>query len=180
MDAPLVLSYRLIPSEVDDQSHGLGVVKSYPISFYEAAAEYKDPWELDIEQLKKRIGTEREFEPMHFTHPTTNINFGVKHSAYKAIPSMKEKLDGQMRLAEIIRAVKNQLWKEVSEMKGFRRIAIRVILILAVSAVIALLFLPLANTNWAEGMRTSIDAEGSQEGIGGEDGGARADMPAAF
>ena len=61
-------------------------------------------------------------------------------------------------------------------MKGFRRIAIQVILILAVSAVIALLFLPLANTNWAEGMRTGIDAERSQEDFDG----ARADMPAAL
>ena len=49
------------------------------------------------------------------------------------------------------------------------------IIILTVSALIAGLFLPLANTDWAEGMRTDANTGENQE-----DGGARVDMPAAF
>ena len=41
MDAPLVLSTIIIPSEVDDQVHGLDIAKRYPLELYEAAKEMK-------------------------------------------------------------------------------------------------------------------------------------------
>lgn len=105
MDSPLVLTSRLVPSEVDDQSHGLDVVWSYPLDLYEAALEYKYPWEVPLEQIKNRLGDEKQYEKMGFTHHTSNINFGVKCSAYKTIPTMEDKLKGQMELARRIRAV---------------------------------------------------------------------------
>jgi len=40
---------------------------------------------------------------MHYD--VTNINFGIRCSAYKTLPSMEDKLKGQMELAERIRAV---------------------------------------------------------------------------
>ncbi|OGM01846.1 DNA polymerase II large subunit [Candidatus Woesearchaeota archaeon RBG_13_36_6] len=105
MDAPLVLTTTVIPAEVDDMVHGMDIVWNYPLDFYEAAASYKYPKEVKIEQLGSRLGTKAQYEGMGFTHSTTNINYGVRCSAYKTLPTMEEKLKGQMELAKKIRAV---------------------------------------------------------------------------
>ncbi|MBT4823754.1 DNA polymerase II large subunit [Candidatus Woesearchaeota archaeon] len=105
MDAPLVLTITINPTEVDDQAHGLDVVWQYPLELYEAAEQYKNPWDVKIEQITHRLGKETQYEQMGFTHPTTNINEGVLCSAYKTLPSMKEKLQGQMDIARRIKAV---------------------------------------------------------------------------
>ncbi|MBS1267082.1 MAG: DNA polymerase II large subunit [Candidatus Woesearchaeota archaeon] len=105
MDAPLVLSSKLIPSEVDDMVHGVDVVWSYPLEFYNACLEYKYPYEVDIEQIADRLDTPGQYESMGFTHHTSDINMGITCSAYKTLPSMQEKLKGQMEIAKIIRAV---------------------------------------------------------------------------
>lgn len=105
MDAPLVLTTFIKPSEVDDQVLGLDVVWDYPKEFYEAALEYKKPTEFKVEQLGDRLDTENQYENMGYTHETTDINSGVNCSAYKTIPSMEDKLKGQMVLAERICSV---------------------------------------------------------------------------
>jgi len=105
MDAPLVLTTKLVPSEVDDMVHGMDVVFSYPLELYEAAMRYKYPWEVEVEQLKSRLHTPYQYEKIGFTHDTKNINIGVLCSAYKTIPTMEDKLKGQMGLAVKIRAV---------------------------------------------------------------------------
>src|SRR3989344_1688748 len=46
MDAPLVLTSFLDPSEVDDQVHGIDLVWKYPLEMYEASLELKNPWEV--------------------------------------------------------------------------------------------------------------------------------------
>ncbi len=105
MDAPLVLTSLINPAEVDDQALGVDVVDKYPLEFYEAALEYKPTSAVKIEQIKHRLGKETQFSGFMFTHDTDNINRGVKISAYKQLPSMEEKLRGQMELATKIRAV---------------------------------------------------------------------------
>ena len=112
MDAPLVLTSILDPAEVDDQVHGMDVVWKYPLEFYEAAVEMKNPWEVKwgaekkkIEQLGDRLGTPLQYENFGFTHYVDNFNKGVQCSAYKTLPSMEEKLFGQMEIAQKIRAV---------------------------------------------------------------------------
>jgi DNA polymerase II large subunit len=104
-DAPLVLTSRLIPSEVDDMVFDLDVCWKYPLEFYDACTEYKAPWDVDIDQIGKRLGTEKQYEGTGFTHGTDNINTTVRCSAYKTLPSMEEKLKGQMDIAERTRAV---------------------------------------------------------------------------
>ena len=64
-------------------------------------------------------------------------------------------------------------------MKNLRNITIQVIIILAISTLIAILFLPLANTDWAEGVRTSIGAEDNETGFGGEIGRSEPELSAA-
>jgi len=104
-DAPLVLTSTLTPAEVDDMVFDMDVTAKYPLEFYEACMEYKNPWDIKIDQIKERLGKEEQYEGMMFTHPTTNINDGVRVSAYKTLASMTEKLEGQMDLAQKIRAV---------------------------------------------------------------------------
>ncbi|MFT4343444.1 MAG: DNA polymerase II large subunit [Candidatus Woesearchaeota archaeon] len=105
MDAPLVLSIKIIPSEVDDQVHGMDVVKRYPLELYTKAETLAMPWDVKVTQLKDNLDSEKQYEGFFSTHPVTNINIGPKVSAYKVLPSMKEKLDGQMALAQKIGAV---------------------------------------------------------------------------
>ena len=105
MDSPLVLTTIINPSEVDDQVLEMDTAWNYPLELYEAAEKMQFPWEVKVEQLSHRIGTEKQYEQFGFTHPTDNINKGVQCSAYKTLPSMEEKLIGQMELAKKIRAV---------------------------------------------------------------------------
>ncbi|MDO8510866.1 MAG: DNA polymerase II large subunit [Nanoarchaeota archaeon] len=112
MDAPLVLTSFLDPTEVDDQVHGVDVVWRYPLELYEASLELKNPWEVKygpekkkVEQLSDRLGTERQYEGYGFTHHVDNFNKGIQCSAYKILPSMEEKLFGQMEIAKKVRAV---------------------------------------------------------------------------
>ena len=105
MDAPLVLTSILDPSEVDDMVHKLDIPWKYPKELYEKAEEYKMPWEVKIDVLGNHLGEEKQYEKMGFTHDTNDINEGATCSAYKLLPSMEEKLKGQMNLAYKIKAV---------------------------------------------------------------------------
>lgn len=103
-DAPLVLTSKLTPSEVDDMVFDMDVVWKYPLEFYNSLGLYKQPREIKIEQLSNRLNTDKEYSQFGFTHNTTNINDGVRCSAYKTLPSMEEKMLGQTDLADRIRA----------------------------------------------------------------------------
>ena len=104
-DAPLVLTSRLVPSEVDDMVFNMDVCDHYPLELYEAAEEYKYPWDIKIHVLENDLGTEKQYEGMMFTHDTSDFNNGVLVSAYKTLPSMREKVLGQMEIGRKIRAV---------------------------------------------------------------------------
>jgi len=104
-DAPLVLTSKLIPSEVDDMVFDMDISDTYPLEFYEAAEQYKNPWDVKVELLGDFLGKEKQYEGMMFTHPTSDINHGVRVSSYKILPSMREKVLGQMEIARKLRAV---------------------------------------------------------------------------
>ncbi len=105
MDAPIVLTTILNPAEVDDMAFHMDVVDKYPLAFYEACEAYKNPWNVKIETIEDNLFTEKQFEGERFTHNTDDINAGVLCSAYKLLPTMKEKIEQQMDLAKKIRAV---------------------------------------------------------------------------
>jgi DNA polymerase II large subunit len=104
-DAPLVMTSRLDPSEVDDMIFDMDVAWRYPLEFYNACLEYKNPWDIEIDKLGDFLGNPKQYEGHGFTHDCSNINMGVRCSAYKTLPSMEEKLKGQMDIAEKLRAV---------------------------------------------------------------------------
>ena len=107
MDAPLVLTTRLDPSEVDKEAHNLDCSWVYPLEFYEATQRCPSTKEVEklIDSVAKRIGSERQYEGLGFTHDTSDIAAGPVLSAYKSLATMRDKMDGQLRLAEKIRAV---------------------------------------------------------------------------
>ncbi|MGC9517629.1 MAG: DNA polymerase II large subunit [Methanomicrobiales archaeon] len=107
MDAPLVLSTRIDPEEIDDESHNIDAMSTIPLEFYEKTLEYAKPSEVlpYIDNVNKRLGTERQYHDIMFSHNTTSIHSGPKLCLYKMLPTMKEKVDAQIELAEKIRAV---------------------------------------------------------------------------
>jgi len=72
---------------------------------YLAALEFKSPKEVKVRQIASVLKTEEQFEGLGYTHETSDFNKGVLCSSYKLLPSMQDKLKGQMELAVKIRAV---------------------------------------------------------------------------
>ncbi len=107
MDAPLVLTTRIDPSEVDKEAHNIDVCDHYPLEFYEATQEYTNPkdFEEKIDLVSGRLGTPLQYDNFMFTHHTSDIAAGPLNSAYKTLGSMVEKMDAQLALADKIRAV---------------------------------------------------------------------------
>ena len=107
MDAPLVLSSRIDPEEIDDESHNLDTMALLPLELYQKTLEFKKPSEVVslVNNVKNRLGTDDQYEGLVFSHDTSSIHSGPKQSLYKMLPTMKEKVDGQIKLAEKIRAV---------------------------------------------------------------------------
>ncbi|MCK5854232.1 MAG: DNA polymerase II large subunit [Sulfurovaceae bacterium] len=103
-DAPLIITSKLTPKEVDDMIFDFDVSWRYPLEFYETCLEYKNPWDISLPVFKSRLDTPKQYYDFGFTHNTNNINSGIRCSAYKTLPSMQEKLMGQMELADKIRA----------------------------------------------------------------------------
>ena len=107
MDAPLVMSSRIDPSEIDDEAHNIDIMDEYPRAFYEATREMADPEEVeDIMTIaEERLGTEGEYTGFAHTHDTSDIAAGPDLSAYKTLGSMEEKMDAQLLLSRKLRAV---------------------------------------------------------------------------
>ncbi len=105
MDAPLVMSSRIDPEEIDDEAHNVDVVGQYPREFYETTREMADPGAVDITIAEDNLGTETEYAGFGFTHDTTDIALGPDLSAYKTLGSMMDKMDAQLELARKLRAV---------------------------------------------------------------------------
>ena len=107
MDAPLVLSSRIDPEEIDDESHNIDTMPQLPLEMYQSSLKLKKPSDIVsiIDNVDKRLGTEAQYQGLIYSHGTTSIHSGPKVSLYKLLPTMKEKVDEQIKLAEKIRAV---------------------------------------------------------------------------
>ncbi|MCX9012070.1 MAG: DNA polymerase II large subunit [Candidatus Methanoperedens sp.] len=110
MDAPLVLTSRIDPNEVDKEAHNIDVLFQYPLEFYQATLEYKNPKDIVklMDTVSGRLGTPAQYEGFGFTHDTADIAAGPKNSAYKTLGTMIEKMDAQLALARKIKAVDPQ------------------------------------------------------------------------
>ncbi|MFA6800231.1 MAG: DNA polymerase II large subunit, partial [Candidatus Methanomethylophilaceae archaeon] len=107
MDAPLVLTTRLDPNEIDKEAHNVDCLREYPLELYNAAMNMADPKTIDkiMDLVAGRIGTAAQYEGVGFTNDTDNISEGPRFSAYITLQSMTDKMDAQLSLAKKIRAV---------------------------------------------------------------------------
>jgi len=103
MDAPLVLTTKIDPREVDKEAHDLDIVSCYPLELY--ASEFVSPSDIKVETVKERLGTPQQYYGFKFTHSNTDIAQGPSESAYKTLPVMKDKISAQFEIARRIRAV---------------------------------------------------------------------------
>ena len=107
MDAPLVLTTRLDPSEVDKEAHNIDLLRRYPLEFYEATLAYANPKDLEpiMDTVSSRLGTPEQYDNWGFTHDVSDIAMGPDNSAYKTLGTMIEKMNAQLNLARKIKAV---------------------------------------------------------------------------
>ncbi|WP_048152364.1 DNA-directed DNA polymerase II large subunit [Methanolacinia paynteri] len=107
MDAPLVLTSRIDPSEVDGECHNVDACPSYPLELYLEALKYTHPKDLEkkIDHVALRLGTPGQYEGIMFTHDTTDISAGPLISSYNTLKTMTDKLEAELELGKIIRAV---------------------------------------------------------------------------
>lgn len=107
MDAPLVLTEFLNPDEIDKEAMNVDTLWKYPLAFYEAAEKMASPSEIEsiMFPMKAYIASTGSYCGIGFTTSTENINSGVLVSSYKTIGTMEEKIEKQLKLAAMIRAV---------------------------------------------------------------------------
>jgi len=106
MDAPLVLSTRIDPNEIDKEAHNLDVAPSYPREFYEATLRFAPPKEVEplMDLVGQRVGSVIQYEGFAFTHDGGDPSAGPTISTYTQ-GDMAEKVKAQLDLAKKIRAV---------------------------------------------------------------------------
>ncbi len=112
MDAPLLLIPYINPKEIDKEAHNLSIAYEYPLSFYEATLSRKKPVDVNIPTASERVSERRDAYGFGYTHETSSITAGCLKSAYKRLEKMSEKMDAQLRLAEMLRSVDE---REVAE-----------------------------------------------------------------
>ncbi len=107
MDAPLVLTTKINPDEIDSEAHNVDCLWKYPLEFYEKTFEYPNPKELVdmMDIVEERLHTEKQYEGFGYTHETLNISEGPIGSRYTRLDKMTEKMEAQLKVAKMIRAV---------------------------------------------------------------------------
>jgi DNA polymerase II large subunit len=107
MDKPLVLTTRLVASEVDKEAQNVDVGRTYPLEMYRAADRRASPKEVEglIDLVGRRIGTDRALMEYGFTHDTARAAGGPVRSAYREGRTMTDLVERSFVLATQIRAV---------------------------------------------------------------------------
>ena len=107
MDAPLILTLNVDPSEVDDEVHDMEVVEGYGLDFYSSAEKRVPPVEVKVELVKDRLGTGQGVLELWFTHLSgpEAMTDSPKSSTYTKLNTMSEKIDAQFRLTDMLECV---------------------------------------------------------------------------
>ena len=107
MDAPLVLSTRLNPDEIDKEAHNLDLTWEYPLELYEAARNFKPPKSVEalMDLAGGRIGTVLQYDGLGYSMSTERIDDGPTSSSYTIFETMGDKIEAQLAIAKKIRAV---------------------------------------------------------------------------
>ena len=107
MDAPLVLTTRINPTEVDKEALNVDCSWYYPSAFYEATLSQPQPKEvLDlVDIVDMRIDTPLSLRGYGYTHECNSLDAGPALSAYKTLETMVDKMNGQLEIGRKLRAV---------------------------------------------------------------------------
>jgi len=107
MDAPLLLTVSIKPTEIARQAFNLETVERLPLKFFEETLKRTDPKALTpiIETVHERLGSAAVLGSLGFTHEVSDFNRGNLESSYKRLGSMLEKVTEQLKVAETVRAV---------------------------------------------------------------------------
>jgi len=107
MDAPLVLTTKIDPMEIDSEAHNVDTSWGYPLEFYKRTFDYPEPNEVAdmIETVEDRLDKESQYEGFGYTHETSKLDEGPTMSRYTRLGKMTEKMDSQIKVADMIRAV---------------------------------------------------------------------------
>ena len=98
MDAPLTLTTRLNPMELDKEALHVDAGWSYSTQFYESTKNQPHPKDvLDrVDLVVSRIGTIGAVRGYGYTHEASSLDDGPKNSAYKTLGSMADKMSAQL------------------------------------------------------------------------------------
>ena len=108
MDAPLILTTQINPSEIDKEALNVDSAWSYTVKDYELTWQRISPKLLESEFIEDRLGTEGQFEGIGYTHDMSDIGAGMKLNPYTSLANMKEKVGAQFRLGELLHGVDNE------------------------------------------------------------------------
>ncbi len=103
MDALLVLTTILDPNEIDDEAHAMDCTTQYPLEFYESTMKLAAPGEAKIEKVSNRLGTEKQYENIDYTHAAKLE--GPIETRYVQLTNMQEKVEEELKLMSRIAAV---------------------------------------------------------------------------
>ena len=107
MDAPLLITTIVYPEEVDEQAHNLDICDRIPLEVFQAAEESRHVSEVAdiIPTIKSMLGRREAFGGTRFTHSQRTLVYRRAESSYKRYASMLEKIEGQLKVAEMISSV---------------------------------------------------------------------------
>jgi DNA polymerase II large subunit len=106
MDAPLLIQPSVLPHESQPQAHNFEVMRRFPLSFFEQTIQKEKATNVtNIETVKSRLESMEAFYGYEFTHTTNTLITSKSRSAYSTLGSMLDKLDMQIRNADLINAV---------------------------------------------------------------------------
>ena len=114
MDAPLILTTTIVPTEIDKEALNVDTMSRYPLSFYEGTMKRPIAKEatksLGVETVETRLENGiNAFEGFGYTHETTDACQSPRNNPYNTLESMKEKTMLQFELGNVIRAVDNEI-----------------------------------------------------------------------
>ncbi len=107
MDAPLLITTIVYPEEVDEQAHNLDICSRIPLEVFSAAEKARHISDIAaiIPTVKSMLGRREAFGGAWFTHDQKNLVYRSAESSYKKYASMLEKIEGQLKVAEMISSV---------------------------------------------------------------------------
>ena len=107
MDAPLVLTTRLNPMEIDKEALNVDCSWNYSRAFYEATLSQPHPNEASelVDLVSDRLGTIGDLRGYGWTHDSGELDSGPVNSAYKTLVSMTDKMGEQLALGSRLRSV---------------------------------------------------------------------------